>query len=244
MRPCKVVLRTIVLRRTVASLEIGQPTRCTSNGPNWLSRRPSVRSCGKISERRSLSLRYGLFWKLSMSGGTADIMASRRAKCGHLQVHDLSNTHTIMSSGGRSAGCSPWSSSEQTRRRGGCATSHRPPVSCVGSPSPICKTCTRPMFKRPRCHPAGLGFPRSLAEILVGKQRQCPTVVGGSSARQERPQVRIFGLFSTRRRRKISCGAWREATATRELDVRLRCEYPLCVLWTHRRQTQERCLLW
>ena len=94
MRPCKVVLRTIVLRRTAASLEIGQPTRCTSNGPNWLSRRPSVRSCGKISERRSLSLRYGLFWKLSMSGGTADIMASRRAKCGHLQVHDLSkHTH-------------------------------------------------------------------------------------------------------------------------------------------------------
>ena len=40
--------------------------------------------------------------------------------------------------------------------------------SCVGSPSSICPTCTRPLFKRPRCHPAGLGLPRSLAEVLMG----------------------------------------------------------------------------
>ena len=102
-----------------------------------------------------------------MSGGTASIVASGHSEFGHLQVHNLSK-NTIFSSGVRSAGCSRLSSMKARRRRGGFVTSYRPPVSCVGSPSPICLTCTRSLFKRPRCYPVGLGLPRSLAEMLTG----------------------------------------------------------------------------
>ena len=42
---------------------------------------------------------------------------------------------------------------------------------------------------------------------------------------------RISALFATRFRRTISCGTWRETTATRNWTKGVGCDFPLCVLW-------------